>query len=269
MDCVNTNNKLEASSMLEEAIKQMDDILISSPNLLTNNLNPDISCSNVINTAHSLSVALSQIGLQLAPSPEPESRIIFNWLEPFFHHANENEKCLHFKNELQELSNKFRNLSETAAQQTSKILNLEKQLTEKTLCLNNYQDQLQKSQLSISSLENKKLAALSALSELHLKVANLEQENLELKNNIPRNIGSIERIDILKNSSSYKYKLNSQCQYHSLPRQSYNKSSKLSNSQQIQEQSKNVAFAESTTVSIIQPNLFPEKENFKGNKFHI
>lgn len=85
MDFLDDTQDSEASSMLEEALKQMDGILISgtSPsNLLTNsNLNSEISSTNVISTAKSLALALQQIGLSLAPSPETEwSKIIFDWL---------------------------------------------------------------------------------------------------------------------------------------------------------------------------------------------
>lgn len=82
MDFISDSQDSEASSMLEEALKQMDGILIStSPSLLTSNLNSDISSSNVISTAKSLSLALQQIGLSLAPAPETEwSKIIFDWL---------------------------------------------------------------------------------------------------------------------------------------------------------------------------------------------
>lgn len=88
MDFENNSQDSEASSMLEEALKQMDGILISSTSpsklLTSSNLNSEISSTNVISTAKSLSLALQQIGLSLAPAPESEwSKIIFDWLGEF------------------------------------------------------------------------------------------------------------------------------------------------------------------------------------------
>lgn len=87
MDIANDSQDSEASSMLEEALKQMDGILISSTspsNLLSNSFS-EISSSNVTSTAKSLALALQQIGLSLAPPPDTEwSKIIFDWIGILF-----------------------------------------------------------------------------------------------------------------------------------------------------------------------------------------
>lgn len=265
---IESNDTAEASSMLEAALKQMDGILISPCNL-----NSDISKTNVLSTAKTLSLALTQVGLQLAPNPEIDSsQIIYEWLEPHF--QPHDEISLLYKNKLQVLSKKYRTLTDTAKIQSTKIFDLEKQITDKILTLNSYQDQLQKVEILNSSLENQKLSVLSTLSELRLQIATLEQENIELKNNV--NITrSIEKLYITTGSgeqinetltapktppASFRYQLNSQ--FHSLPRQSLCNSTKLSSFPQSKNEkvNKNVAFAdESTNVSIIRPTLFPEK----------
>lgn len=171
------------------------------------------------------------------------------------------------------LSNKYRTLSDTATEQTNKILELEKHITEKILKLNSYQDQLTKAEIANSALENQRLSALSALSELRLQMATIEQENLELKNNV--NITSSndklyisgEELDSKLTApktppASFRYQLNNRGQFHSLPRQSLCNSNKLSSfppQPKSEKVNKNVAFAESANVSIIRPNLFPEK----------
>lgn len=84
MDLVNDTQDSEASSMLEEALKQMDGILISNTSPHSNSFS-EISSSNVTSTAKSLALALQQIGLSLAPPPETEwSKIIFDWIGNVF-----------------------------------------------------------------------------------------------------------------------------------------------------------------------------------------
>ncbi|KAL5281980.1 PPFIBP2 family protein [Megaselia abdita] len=282
------NQDSEASSMLEEALKQMDGILISSssPNLLSNNYT-DISSSNVLCTAKTLSIALQQTG-PLAPNPEIGSKIIFDWLEPFFQtNSSNDEVVLHYKSKLKLLSEKYRTLTDTATEQAAKIFELEKQITDKTLEINNYQDQLTKAEIATSSLENQRLAAFSKISEkdmrmseLRLRLAKLEQENLELKNNV--NITKSEEQIYISGEelngkltapktppASFRYQLNHKGQFHSLPRQSLCNSNQLSSfppQPKIEKLNKNVAFAETTNVSFIRTNLFPEK--VKGIK-HI
>lgn len=189
---------------------------------------------------------------------------------------------LHYKNKLQALSKKYRALSDTATDQTNKILDLEKQITEKTLKLNNYQEQVRKAEGRYSALENQRLSALSALSELRLRMATLEQENIELKNNvnITRSSDKLyisgEELDSKLTApktppASFRYQLNNRGQFHSLPRQSLCNSNKLSAfppQPKNEKANKNVAFAESANVSIIRPNLFPEKVKGKITFFH-
>ncbi|KAK2582301.1 hypothetical protein KPH14_004640 [Odynerus spinipes] len=73
-------------------------------------------------------------------------------------------------------------LSEQVDAQSSKIQELENMLQEKKHTLRQMEEALQKEVLSRSALETQKLELLSSLSELKLRQASLEHENLALRN---------------------------------------------------------------------------------------
>ncbi|XP_046825861.1 liprin-beta-2 isoform X1 [Vespa crabro] len=73
-------------------------------------------------------------------------------------------------------------LSEQVDAQSSKIQELENMLKEKKHSLRQMEEALQKEVLSRSALETQKLELLSSLSELKLRQASLEHENLALRN---------------------------------------------------------------------------------------
>ncbi|XP_011500891.1 PREDICTED: liprin-beta [Ceratosolen solmsi marchali] len=73
-------------------------------------------------------------------------------------------------------------LSEQVDVQSSKIIELENALQEKQDSLRNMEESLQKEVLSRSALETQKLELLTSLSEIKLRQASLERENLTLRN---------------------------------------------------------------------------------------
>ncbi|KAK0159549.1 hypothetical protein PV327_010646 [Microctonus hyperodae] len=72
-------------------------------------------------------------------------------------------------------------LSEQVDAQSSKIFELENILQEKKDCLRRMEDDLQKEILSKSALETQKLELLTSLSEMKLRQASLEHENITLR----------------------------------------------------------------------------------------
>ncbi|KAK0083296.1 hypothetical protein PV325_009006 [Microctonus aethiopoides] len=72
-------------------------------------------------------------------------------------------------------------LSEQVDAQSSKIFELENILQEKKDCLRRMEDDLQKEILSKSALETQKLELLTSLSEMKLRQASLEHENMTLR----------------------------------------------------------------------------------------
>ncbi|KAG8035107.1 hypothetical protein G9C98_001597 [Cotesia typhae] len=73
-------------------------------------------------------------------------------------------------------------LSEQVDAQSNKIMELEHLLQEKKNCLRQLDDALQQEILSKSALETQKLELLTSLSEMKLKQASLEHENMTLRN---------------------------------------------------------------------------------------
>ncbi|KAK9304324.1 hypothetical protein QLX08_004309 [Tetragonisca angustula] len=140
----------EASKMLEAALLQMDDII-----------------SGVCTESNNEDTATIEILLQ--------------WMQP--------ERLKKLENERGALRMEVSVLSEQVDAQSNKIQELENMLREKKDTLRRMEEALQKEVLSRSALETQKLELLSSLSEMKLKQASLEHENLALRSISPMSNG--------------------------------------------------------------------------------
>ncbi|XP_034950172.1 liprin-beta-2 isoform X2 [Chelonus insularis] len=95
---------------------------------------------------------------------------------------NTEERLRKLENDRAGLNLEVAVLSEQVDAQSSKILELENLLQEKKDSLRQLENALQKEILSKSALETQKLELLTSLSEMKLKQASLEHENLTLRN---------------------------------------------------------------------------------------
>ncbi|XP_066581290.1 kazrin-like [Prorops nasuta] len=91
------------------------------------------------------------------------------------------ERLQKLENERGALHMEISVLSDQVEAQSSKILELEGLLQEKKTSLRQMEEALQKEVLSRSALETQKLELLSSLSEMKLRQASLEHENLSLR----------------------------------------------------------------------------------------
>ncbi|XP_043792426.1 liprin-beta-1 isoform X2 [Apis laboriosa] len=99
--------------------------------------------------------------------------------------AKTEERLKKLENERGTLRMEVSVLSEQVDAQSSKIQELENMLREKKDSLRRMEEALQKEVLSRSALETQKLELLSSLSEMKLRQASLEHENLALRNTSP------------------------------------------------------------------------------------
>ncbi|XP_032454008.1 liprin-beta-1 isoform X12 [Nasonia vitripennis] len=161
-----TKTPSEASKMLEAALLQMDGILSGAE-----------SSSEWKDPIKDLTRNLvSVIQNSPSPPPPPDARtveILVQWLQP--------ERLRKLENERSALHMEISILSEQVDAQSSKIIELENALQEKKDSLRHMEESLQKEVLSRSALETQKLELLSSLSEMKLRQASLEHENLALR----------------------------------------------------------------------------------------
>ncbi|CAD6245331.1 GSCOCG00013652001-RA-CDS [Cotesia congregata] len=95
---------------------------------------------------------------------------------------NTEERLRKLENDRAGLNMEVAVLSEQVDAQSNKIMELEHLLQEKKNCLRQLDDALQQEILSKSALETQKLELLTSLSEMKLKQASLEHENMTLRN---------------------------------------------------------------------------------------
>ncbi|KAK9304326.1 hypothetical protein QLX08_004309 [Tetragonisca angustula] len=118
----------------------------------------------------------------------------------FSQHFQDIQKCHKCQTKTEERLKKLENergalrmevsvLSEQVDAQSNKIQELENMLREKKDTLRRMEEALQKEVLSRSALETQKLELLSSLSEMKLKQASLEHENLALRSISPMSNG--------------------------------------------------------------------------------
>ncbi|XP_043522888.1 liprin-beta-1 isoform X4 [Frieseomelitta varia] len=118
----------------------------------------------------------------------------------FSQHFQDTQKCHKCQTKTEERLKKLENergallmevsvLSEQVDAQSNKIQELENMLREKKDTLRRMEEALQKEVLSRSALETQKLELLSSLSEMKLKQASLEHENLALRSISPMSNG--------------------------------------------------------------------------------
>ncbi|KAJ8675179.1 hypothetical protein QAD02_010965 [Eretmocerus hayati] len=159
----------EATKMLEAALLQMDGILSGEASSEWKDPIKDVSRNLVTLIRNSPS-----------PPPPPDPRtvdILMKWLQP--------ERLRKLENERSALHMEISILSEQVDAQSGKIIELENALQEKKDALRHMEESLQKEVLSRSALETQKLELLSSLSEMKLRLAGLEHENLALRNTNP------------------------------------------------------------------------------------
>ncbi|XP_017754486.1 PREDICTED: liprin-beta-1 isoform X1 [Eufriesea mexicana] len=99
------------------------------------------------------------------------------------------ERLNKLENEREALHMEISVLSEQVDAQANKIQELESMLREKKDSLRRMEEALQKEVLSRSALETQKLELLSSLSEMKLRQASLEHENLALRGTSPMSNG--------------------------------------------------------------------------------
>ncbi|CAK9822140.1 PPFIBP1 [Anthophora retusa] len=99
--------------------------------------------------------------------------------------AKTEERLRKLENERGALRMEVSVLSEQVDAQSNKIQELESMLREKKDSLRRMEETLQKEVLSRSALETQKLELVSSLSEMKLRQASLEQENLALRSTSP------------------------------------------------------------------------------------
>ncbi|XP_015595925.1 liprin-beta-1 isoform X2 [Cephus cinctus] len=105
------------------------------------------------------------------------------------YNSNTEERLKKLENERGALHMEISVLSEQVDAQSSKIHELENLLQEKKDSLRQMEEALQKEMLSRSALETQKLELLSSLSEIKLRHASLEHENLALRSSSPLSNG--------------------------------------------------------------------------------
>ncbi|XP_050460208.1 liprin-beta-2 isoform X3 [Cataglyphis hispanica] len=145
------------------------------------------------------------------------------------YHSKTEERLRKLESERGALHMEVSVLSEQVDAQSSKIQELESMLQEKKDTLRQMEEALQKEVLSRSALETQKLELLTSLSEMKLRQASLEHENLALRSTSP-----------LSNGERFSRHTG---QYSSLPRPPTSK--------------KGVAFAEEAKIVICEANAEP------------
>ncbi|XP_012530529.1 liprin-beta-2 isoform X2 [Monomorium pharaonis] len=105
------------------------------------------------------------------------------------YHSKTEERLRKLESERGALHMEVSVLSEQVDAQSNKIQELESLLQEKRDALRQMEEVLQKEVLSRSALETQKLELLTSLSEMKLRQASLEHENLSLRNTSPLSNG--------------------------------------------------------------------------------
>ncbi|XP_015431887.1 PREDICTED: liprin-beta-1 [Dufourea novaeangliae] len=166
----------EASKMLEAALLQMDDI-ISGACIETNNEGCTEWKDSVKEATRNLVTAIKSTP-SLPSAPDATTvEILLKWMQP--------ERLRKLENERGALRMEVSVLSEQVDAQSNKIQELENMLREKKDSLRRMEETLQQEILSRSSLETQKLELLNSLSEMKLRLASLEHENLALRSTSP------------------------------------------------------------------------------------
>ncbi|XP_043792430.1 liprin-beta-1 isoform X6 [Apis laboriosa] len=171
-----TKTSSEASKMLEAALLQMDDI-ISGVCTDSNNEGNTEWKDSVKEATKNLVTAIKNSPSPPSPPDTATTEILLQWMQM--------ERLKKLENERGTLRMEVSVLSEQVDAQSSKIQELENMLREKKDSLRRMEEALQKEVLSRSALETQKLELLSSLSEMKLRQASLEHENLALRNTSP------------------------------------------------------------------------------------
>lgn len=169
----------DASRMLEAALMQMDGIISGTcaENIEANNEWKD----SVVDSAKNLVTAITEAQCPLPSLDKKVVEALLKWLQP--------EYLKKFENERNVLCMEISVLSEQVEAQSNKIHELEHVLQENITSLNQMEEAFQKEVLARSNLETQKLELLTSLSEMKLKVATLEHENIALRTSSPYSNG--------------------------------------------------------------------------------
>ncbi|XP_012279709.1 liprin-beta-1 [Orussus abietinus] len=173
-----TSPSMEASKMLEAALLQMDGIISGTTGKGICNesgIDSNLELKDPVKDAtKNLVLAIKSVPQPPLPPDAGTTEILLQWMQPARLRKLENERtALHMEVSV---------LSEQVEAQSCKITELESMLQEKKDSLRRMEEALQKEVLSRSALETQKLELLSSLSEMKLKQASLERENLALGN---------------------------------------------------------------------------------------
>ncbi|XP_033360304.1 liprin-beta-1 isoform X10 [Bombus vosnesenskii] len=174
-----TKTSSEASKMLEAALLQMDDI-ISGVCTESNNDGSAEWKDSVKEATKNLVTAIKNSPSPPSPPDADTTKILLQWMQPL-----DGERLKKLENERGTLRMEVSVLSDQVDAQSNKIQELENMLREKKESLRRMEEALQKEVLSRSALETQKLELLSSLSEMKLKQASLEHENLALRSTSP------------------------------------------------------------------------------------
>ncbi|XP_043462051.1 liprin-beta-1 [Leptopilina heterotoma] len=165
------NKSSDASRMLEAALLQMDGIISGTcaENSEANNEWKD----SVVDSAKNLVTAITEAQCPLPSLDKEVVEVLLKWLQPEYLKKLENERSV--------LCMEISVLSEQVDAQSNKIHELEQILQENVSSFKQMEEALQKEVLARSNLETQKLELLTSLSEIKLKVATLEHENIALR----------------------------------------------------------------------------------------
>ncbi|XP_044012868.1 liprin-beta-1-like isoform X7 [Aphidius gifuensis] len=169
-------NSTEASKMLEAALLQMDGILSGACAEAPEGGSTD-SKDSIKDATKILIAAIknSSTSSSLPPPPDATSiDILLQWMQP--------ERLRKLENERAGLHMEISVLSEQVEAQSSKIIELENLLQDKKDTMRQMEEVIQKEVLARSALETQKLELLTTLSEMKLRQASLEHENVALHN---------------------------------------------------------------------------------------
>ncbi|XP_075160662.1 liprin-beta-1-like [Haematobia irritans] len=135
----------EASKMLEEALLQMDGIIMNSSNGSPNIMERStISNANVLSTAKTLALALQQVGLA-APTPDTVTAVIIaNWLDPHIPRQDNDERIRRLQRDKESLALQYQMVADKLCEQSDRIIELEGLLAEKTQQLSAKDELLQR-----------------------------------------------------------------------------------------------------------------------------
>ncbi|KAG5322556.1 LIPB1 protein, partial [Pseudoatta argentina] len=170
----------EASKMLEAALLQMDDIISGACSESSAESSSEWK-NSVKEAARNLVTAIKGAPMPPPPPDGVTQNILLAWMQP--------ERLRKLESERGALHMEVSVLSEQVDAQSNKIQELESLLQEKKDTLRQMEEALQKEVLSRSALETQKLELLTSLSEMKLRQASLEHENLSLRSTSPLSNG--------------------------------------------------------------------------------